>query len=357
MPTFGWTSETIPRHDRGIRPLTSRPRSWTASVTRFRSQMVSWEQGDDCGSGDFCGNGTVVRARSSLNGYAYLDRETSSGEDPLWRPRHARRLDEEPPGRTTVADRIAEARKIRPLIGRVETSGSAVLSTDLPDIATAAAMTRQARLRAGPRRPSTLKAGSDLRTSPRLRPAAAPVFRAVRLDLGENEELVDVQVRILEDNQPTERLDGHEIMSDVPLAVEAVARFGANQGISRTNRSPIPSRCRSARAEAAPSGSAVPSATAFRYPPAPSPTGSEKFVELNLTTEPDGSPCCWYPTEAVIASVVAEVEVDDGDGGKVFVDQSPDSRQIGTATRGSVRSPALSRGSSGDQDALLRRRA
>ncbi len=36
-------------------------------------------------------------------------------------------------------------------------------------------------------------------------------------------------------------------------------------------------------------------------------------------TEPDGSPCCWQPTEVLTATVVIETEVDDGQGGSITV--------------------------------------
>ena len=36
-------------------------------------------------------------------------------------------------------------------------------------------------------------------------------------------------------------------------------------------------------------------------------------------TEPDGSPCCWAPTEVLAATVVVKAEVDDGQGGTILV--------------------------------------
>ena len=50
-----------------------------------------------------------------------------------------------------------------------------------------------------------------------------PVFRTVQLHLDEGETLVDIELRILEGGDPIESLDGHEVMTDVNLTVEADA--------------------------------------------------------------------------------------------------------------------------------------
>ena len=55
--------------------------------------------------------------------------------------------------------------------------------------------------------------------------APEPVFRAVKLALAEGEELIDVEVRILDGGTPTERLDGHEVMSDLGCLLETRRRL------------------------------------------------------------------------------------------------------------------------------------
>ena len=175
-------------------------------------------------------------------------------------------------------------------------------------------MTRQARLR-GPRLPSTLKAGADpCAHDLGCDPSAVPVFRAVRLDLAEDEELVDIEVRILENNQPIERLDGHEILSDVTLAVEAVAMI---RGIGGFRDESITDPIAVSVSEGG--GGAV--SNRWRHfrphlevPPVSSPTAlAQHFSHHDVYDEPDGSPCCWSPPKRSSLRW-CDVEIDDGDG-------------------------------------------
>ncbi len=285
--------------------------------------VVSWEQGSDCGVGEFCGNGMTTTTRTTADGHAVLDVEPAQGGDPLWRPQTllGQALKAAPLRREAVAQKIAVARQTEAVLGVLRISGDAVEASVLPDLATARAVKSQARRRAERGGKAALKdgplCGSHADTCP---VAPEPVFRAVKLALAEGEELIDLEVRILDGGQPTVKLDGHEVMSDLGLELEAVATVRDGQGAERdvTITDPI------AVAVSEGAGGALSNgvATCNRLDIAPGvftyKTGRNAVLH-QAYTEPDGSPCCWAPTEVLAATVVVKAEVDDGQGGTILV--------------------------------------
>jgi hypothetical protein len=285
--------------------------------------VVSWEQGSDCGVGEFCGNGMTTTTRTTADGHAVLDVEPAQGGDPLWRPQTllGQALKAAPLRREAIAQKIAVSRRTEAVLGVLRISGDAVEASVLPDLATARAVKNQTRRRAERGGKAALKdgplCGSHADTCP---VAPEPVFRAVKLALAEGEELIDLEVRILDGGAPTERLDGHEIMTDIGLTLEAVATVRDGQGAERDVNITDPIAV--AVSEGAGGALSNGVATCNRLDIAPGvftyKTGRNAVLH-QAYTEPDGSPCCWAPTEVLAATVVVKAEADDGQGGTILV--------------------------------------
>ena len=285
---------------------------------------VEWESGDDCGDGTFCGTGQTTTWRTSLAGVALNPVTPQTGGTPLWQARSAQQeLSKalQPIDRPGVTERVLAARHVEPMLGFVSSHGRAVGSSQLPDLATAAAMKAEARLRAEARPMAGVKGGPLCGSHSLTCPAdEEPVFRAVRLDVQPDEELVSVEVRILEGGTPIEELDGHEVLSTVGLTLEASARVRDGGGIERDIPITDPVRV----SVYGDQGGGVSqlgrscdqmevAAGAFDYL-----VGINSAHQFQYEDE-FGEPCCWMPTEVVHASVVAEMEVDDGQGGATRV--------------------------------------
>ena len=293
---------------------------------------ITWVEGTDCAEG-FCGTGTQVTHRSSTDGFAWHEVTTTESSAPLWRPglesATLLRAQEETmtAHRLAAAERLARAAARQPILGRVQVDGFAVRSASLPSLHRAKAL----RAEAG-RRADRLEAQSAL--EPRLKDGAscgdngitcstdaAPEFRAVQLDAAADEQLVSVSLRVLDGPEEVTELDGHEIHSAIPLFLEANAVLRDGEGTERTIEITDPVAMvvtddYGAGIEQA--GSVCPYAAlapgSFTYW-----VGSHAAMQYQYDDPGTGEPCCWQPTEYLVAAVVAEVEVDDGQGGSTLV--------------------------------------
>ena len=293
---------------------------------------ITWVEGTDCAEG-FCATGTQVTHRSSTDGFAWHEVTTTETSAPLWRPGLESATLLRAPAETmtahrlAVAERLARAAARQPILGRVQVDGFAVRSASLPSLHRAKAL----RAEAG-RRADRLEAQSAL--EPRLKDGpscgdngitcstdAAPEFRAVQLDAAADEQLVSVSLRLLDGPEEVTELDGHEIHSAIPLFLEANAVLRDGEGTERTIEITDPVAMvvtddYGAGIEQA--GSVCPYAAlvpgSFTYW-----VGSHAAMQYQYDDPGTGEPCCWQPTEYLLATVVAEVEVDDGQGGSTLV--------------------------------------
>jgi len=323
-PSFGWTN------DRTHLTTELRPgaRLQAPLFDPFGNPIsgarVSWEEGSDCGVGDFCGSGTITTERSSVDGAAVLDVQPAAGADPLWRPGTSLgpATKARPIGREGVAKRISQARSAEPFLGILRTSGTTVLSTDLPDLATAQTITAEARRRAKtrPHGDAAAKDGPLCGSHAETCSDSAPVFRAVQLSLDPGDDLVDLEVTILDGGVPTETLDGQTVLSDVSLTLEAVATVRDDQGGERqvAITDPIPVAVSRGAGGTISDGVATCATVDVTPGPFTYKVGNNAAIH-QLYDEPDGSPCCWQPTEALYATVVVDAEVDDGQGGTIRI--------------------------------------
>ena len=322
-PTFGWTNDrthltTELRPDARLQAPIFDPFGNPVSGAR-----VSWEEGSDCGVGDFCGSGTTTTERSSVDGAAVLDVQPAPGGDPLWRPGTSLgpASKARPIRREGVAKRINLARSAEPFLGILRTSGTAVLSADLPDLVTARTITSEARQRAktgagdlflkdGPLCGSHTETCSD----------SAPVFRAVQLSLEPGDDLVGLEVHILDGGSPTETLDGQTVLSDLSLTLEAVATVRDDQDVERQVAITDPISVAVSRGAGGAISYGAATCTTVDVTPGPFTymVGNNAAIH-QVYDEPDGSPCCWQPTEALYATVVVDAEVDDGQGGTIRI--------------------------------------
>jgi hypothetical protein len=281
---------------------------------------VEWESGDDCGDGTFCGTGQTTTWRTSLAGVALNPVTPQTGGSPLWQARSAQQgLSKalQPIDRPGVMERVLAARHVEPVLGFVSSHGRAVGSSQLPDLATAAAIAAEARLRAEARPMAAVKGGPlcgghSLTCSGE----AEPVFRAVLLEIQGDEELVSVDVEIQNGGTPIEELDGIEILSTVGLTLEATATVRNGSGVEReiSLNDPINVSVYGDQG----GGISQPGRSCDHMEVAPG--AFDYLVGINSAHQFQyydelGVPCCWMPTEVVHASVVAEMEVDDGQGG------------------------------------------
>lgn len=320
-PAFGFTPERV--------YLTTEARPDVTLVTPLLDPfgnpitggVVSWEQGTDCGMGSFCGNGTTTSTRSSSGGFALLDVSTAPGSAPLWKPTTtlAPMLKHMPLDRDGVDMRIARARAARPVLGRIETSGRALISTQLVAPTTAVELTAQAKQRAAIRGDAFLKDGAGCNNHTESCPNDGElVFRAAQLALDPGDELVDVEIRVLDGVTTTEKLDGYTILEPIQLSLEIEATVRDDQGVERQVMLTEPAGVVLSQG----SGGALSdgAATCSELEITPGPAGftylNARDAAMHLShTEPDGSPCCYQPTEYLEALVVIDAEVDDGQGG------------------------------------------
>jgi len=286
---------------------------------------VSWEQGTDCGMGTFCGNGTTTTKRSSTGGLAVLDVTPDAGGDPLWKPSASLTplLKHRPIAREGVFERVARANAARPVLGRISMSNRALVSTSLIDPATAVELTAQARQRAAIRGDTLLKDGLNCDNHMESCPNSGElVFRAAQLALNPGDELVDVAVRVLDGGVETERLDGHTILTDIPLALEIEATVRDDQDVERQVflTEPVGVVLSQGSGGALTDGASTCSELEITSGPAGFTYLNARDAAMNQQyTEPDGSPCCYLPTEFLEALVVIDAEVDDGQGGTTRV--------------------------------------
>ena len=283
---------------------------------------VTWEQGVDCGMGELCESGVTATARTWQDGTAALAVTPDIGDDPLWRPsaQLTTAVATKAAPRPDVATRLAAARAVEPMLGRVQTSGDAVGRADLPSPEQAQQVAERYRRQAAPVTGSALGLKDGplcARHSLTCPTEADPVFRAVQIAVGENEQIVGVTLEVLELGAPVTELDGYTVLSDVPLHLDAVLTI--RDTVTQAERTedltePVSVSVSSGSGAAVDTGSATCERVdvtpgAFTYK-----VGRHSSMQYAYT-EADGSSCCWRPTEVLAASVVVEAEVDDGAGG------------------------------------------
>jgi RHS repeat-associated protein len=321
-PTFGWISERVhvtteAKPDARLRVPLLDPFS-----NPIAGAGVTWEEGEPCVPQGFCGTGVTVDSRSTIDGYAALDLEPAPGAPPLWKPVHLA------PGsmktllsRPAVRFAASGAPPAEPFIGLVRASGDAVVSSELVDTALARSLVADQQQRVQDHEsPATkdgpLCGGHDLSCDG----DDTPVFHAVRLDLAPGEELVDLELRILRDGDPIDGLDGQTVLSDVPLAVEAIATVKPAVGGPRLELfdGPIGLAVSGESGGAVSDGSTTCDALALPAGPFVFKTGRDAVHKFTHFDE-NGDSCCWAPTELLTASVVLRIDVDDGQGGSIAV--------------------------------------
>jgi hypothetical protein len=324
---FGWTDERMYITTDPSRPARFQVPMIDGFGNALSGGVVVWEQGEECGVGEFCGIGVSEEVRSSVNGFAYLDRDPTPGGANLWRPHFL-----EDSGfakrdlRSKVVRRIGDARRSESILGYIRLSLGSVAGSKLPTIADARKMVENARSRSANERAKSA-GGDESWCSQELTCSGGsnPVFSAYRLELDEGDVLVDVDVQVLDGGASTLQLDGYEVMTSVDLSLVAEAVIQNSQGAER--REPIQHQL--ALSVAGERGGAIEygGATCETLPVPPGPftfrVGSDAGID-HVFDEPDGSPCCWMPTELLIASVIADVVVEDSGGqpGNVRKDSS-----------------------------------
>jgi hypothetical protein len=319
-PVFGWTDDLL--HFTTEVQATARMR--VPVLDGFGNPLsgvpVVWHPGSACGLNDFCPSGPSVEQMSAYFGEASIEHVPAPGEPSLWTPRFISDPElKKSAQRKVVSKRIFDGRRNEAVFGRIEVYSNAAVSVDLPNAEKARAISKRTQVHATQTAKKSLSKNDELCSqSVTCAEYSKPVFRTVQLQLDEGETLVDLELRILDGEVPTESLDGHEVMTDVYLTVEADAVIQNAQG--ETERLPISQPVGMAvvgnRGGVIEAGGAVCESLPVTPGPFTFRTGSDAGTHY-VYDEPDGSPCCWVPTEYILASAIANVEVDNGQGGTV----------------------------------------
>ena len=184
---------------------------------------VRWHEGFDCGDGTFCDSGAVEVQYSSVEGFVEHVTQSEAGVVQLWKPEAL--LPTPPEARKSlsgVRDDSSVLADKDPVLGRIWTEGITVKGTDIPDRQTVHEILEKHRLRETLRKPRNTKDGPLCNA---VEPTCASrdelVFGVAQLSLNPGEQLVDIQVQISKDGEAVEHLDGEEVVTGVPLMVEA----------------------------------------------------------------------------------------------------------------------------------------
>jgi len=286
---------------------------------------VQWEEGSDCGDGTFCGGGQLTVTRSSVEGFASLAPTTQTGAIQLWRPEvglptagGASKLATSTAGRGGRRPSPAND----PVFGRIRTDGLAVIETDLPDLETAMAIREQSILQRSLKSSSLNKNGPNCNgAEPTCQANEAPVFRAAQLILNPGERLVDLEVKIFDAGVVIDELEGEEVVSSVPLTIEATACIqDAIGGVTCDVPvdGPIAVLVNDDYGAAIEQGSAI--CSSLSVTPGPFTYRVGRSATMNFThIDENNDPCCWMPLEWINAVVVANTMVDDGQGGFIAI--------------------------------------
>ncbi len=284
---------------------------------------VMWLPGDFCGEGSFCATGSAEPTRTSVAGIAAKTITPQPGGSPLWLAQYVSSFGAKAASlaaREEVVQKARQAARAEPVLGFVSVSGSAVISADIPDPVRARQMAAIARRRASAAEAATAKGGVHCSSHTLTCIEGIAAFRAAQLPASANEQIVSVNLQILQDGSPVDELDGQEVLSTIPLTLQAVARMRDDLD----NERDIPITDPVAVSVTQQSGAALAvggdicsslgvTPGAFDY------LVGERATMSHAYTDELGAPCCWEPTEAIKAGVVAEVEVDDGAGGTTRV--------------------------------------
>ena len=279
---------------------------------------VYWELGEECGIGEFCGSGSLSTEHTDVEGFVEIFPDTGPGAPQLWQASFTA------PG-TPPAKAIRRPGVVRrspstdPPLGRIETEGLMVLDSDLPDLATAHSIKERHQLVIAQR--DLTKDGPLCNNATQNCPdTQEQVFQAVQLALNEGDQLIDLQIQILDAGTPTEELDGEQVVTAVPLTVEVTATVRDSDSIERDVAITDPVGIMVTQE----TGAAIEQGGVTCQTLAVTPGSFTYWVGRNASLQfshydINGDACCWVPTEYIDASVTAEVEVDDGQGGTIRV--------------------------------------
>jgi len=300
---------------------------------------VSWARGTACQPEGFCETAQDGVTRSAMDGWAVRTVTPGSGSKVLYRPSLAH-----PPAAGAQGQgarhAAAPAAGGDPRLGYLDIDLDAVRGGDLPSPTEAVEMERWQRFEIAQRQRSaggsatggegsadaahvmamldgpgcsgaTLTCGDD-----------TPVFEPVRVDLGSGESLQDVTLRITDGTNPVTELDGDTVLTEVPLTLEASVVIrepgGGTHEVPITD--PVPVFVTPDTGAAIEDPAAGATCTALAIPPGPFVYHVGKHAGGSFTyIDENGDACCWAATEELHATVVAAMDVDDGQGGTIAV--------------------------------------
>jgi len=323
-PAFGFTKSTASITTSSYPSASFRDSVFDGFGNPISGVGVQWEEGSDCGDGTFCGGGQLTVTQSSVEGFVSLAPTTQPGAVQLWRPEAALPTDGGASKVTTLGASLRGGQHSPahdPVFGRIRTNGLAIIETDLPDLETAMAIREQSVLLANLKHTSQLKNGPNCDDAlPTCQENEAPVFRAAQLVLNPDEMLVDVELKIFDGGEIIEVLDGEEVVSSVPLTLEATACIQDAVGVTCDIAvdGPVAVLVNDDYGAAIEQGGATCSSLsvtsgAFTY-------WVGRSAMMNFTHIDDNNdPCCWLPMEWINAVVVVNTMVDDGQGGFIAV--------------------------------------
>jgi len=293
---------------------------------------VSWARGTACQPEGFCETGQDGAYRSSLDGWANMRVTPGSGSQTLYRPwmAHPPAVGAQGQG---ARGATAPAAGGDPRLGYLDIDLDAVRGGDLPSPTEAVEMERWQRFEIAQRQRSAGGSADAAHVmavldGPGCSGAAltcgddTPVFEPVRVDLGSGESLQDVTLSITDGTSPITELDGDTVLTAVPLTLEAsvVIREPGGGTHEVTITDPVPvfvTPDTGAAIEDPPAGATC---TELAIPPGPFVYHVGKHAGGSFTyIDQNGDACCWAATEELHATVVAAVEVDDGQGGTIAV--------------------------------------
>ena len=295
-------------------------------------QAVQWQAGDPCPEG-FCASGSPTLQSSSWNGYAYTYVDVSTG---VAHPLHRASVPVGTQGKARF-DRSASLRRAeralaeQPLLGWVNLDDGAAGGGRLPDLATAKALTDEARRRASLRRQGgEAKARADCTHALTCEPDGAVTFEVATLPLAAGETLTDLRLEVRREGAPVEALGGpdHVVMSEVEdlelRAVATVAVDGQPEPEERVLSVPaglLVTRGWNGALDLG--GSVCPEQrimTGTDLLPSPFSylVGNDSsFRHSHLDDQ--GQPCCWHPTEYLVAATKIAFEWEDPQGQTVLL--------------------------------------
>ncbi len=291
---------------------------------------VGWERGTPCQPEGLCDAVQEGSTWSSLDGWAHRTVSPAVGQGFVYRPWL--------PAPPSVGAQAQDAPRAAgpagdPRLGYLDMDLDAVRSGDLPSPAEAVEMERWQRFEIAQRRRSSGGGAGEARAMAPLDGAGCtgatltcgddtPVFAPVRLDLAEGETLADVTLTITDGTDPVTELDGHTVLTSVPLELQATATIlepgGGTHEIAIGDPVPVfVTEDTDASIEDPAAGVTCP---VVPVTPGPFTYHVGKRAGMNFShLDENGDPCCWAVTEEVQAAVVATVRVDDGQGGTIAV--------------------------------------